>query len=100
MIELLKVECSSVSKSVTVDALKNILNVIHIVGPIILIVALTIHITQLVANPDDKKLQKKILTSVLATLFLFFLPTILILIMNLLGNATEFSACWNELLNN
>ena len=96
MIQLL-VDCNAVSKTVLVKVIKKALTIIHIVGPILLIFALTIHITQLVANPDDKKLQKKILTSILATLFLFFLPTIFNLIMSLVSNATEFSACWNSI---
>ena len=96
MIQLL-VDRNSVSKFAAVDAFKKILTVIRIVGPILLIAALTLHVTQLMANPDDKKTQKKTVTSIIATIFLFFLPTIINLIMSLVGSATEFSACWNGL---
>ena len=96
MIQILA-NCDTVSSLVTMKALKKILSIIQIIGPIVLIVALTFHITQLVMNPDDKKILKKILISILATVIIFFIPLIVNVVMGWMDNATTFSACWNSI---
>lgn len=77
-------------------ALKKILRIIQIVGPIILIVTLYFDITKLVANPDDKKTTKKIINSVLATVLLFFIPFLVDLVLKLMGENYSISSCWNS----
>ena len=99
MIQILEASCSSPALAVTLRALKKILTVIQIIGPILLIVALTMQITQLMANPDDKKLPKKIFNSILATLFLFFIPLLIDLVMRLMGQSFTISACWSSIPN-
>lgn len=99
MIPILDVSCSSPTLAVTLKALKKILTVVQIIGPILLIVGLTIQITQLMANPDDKKLSKKIFNSILATLLLFFIPLLINLVMGWMGQSFTITACWNEIPN-
>ena len=52
---------------------KNILNIIWIAGPILSILSLTINITILAKDPDEKKTIKKIKYSVIALVILFFI---------------------------
>ena len=94
--QILTVTCSSPVLKVTLGALKKIFTIIQIAGPIILILALTMHITKLVANPDDKKTSKKIVNSIIATVLLFFIPFLVNLVMQLMGENYNVSSCWNN----
>ena len=96
MIQLL-VECNSPALAVTLSAVKKVLTIIQIVGPILLILAIALHVTQLMANPDDKKIPKKIFNSILATLFLFFIPLLINIVLKWMGTSFNFSACWNSI---
>lgn len=75
---------------------KNILNIIWLVGPLLAIVSLTINFITLVKDPEDKKAPKKIKNSVIALVVLFMVPTIVNVVLGLMGNSTEFSACWTQ----
>ena len=99
MIQILEVSCSSPALAVTLRALRKILTVIQIVGPILLIVSLTFQITKFMANPDDKKLSKGIFNSILATILLFFIPLFINLVMGWMGQTFTVSACWNSIPN-
>ncbi len=96
MIQLL-VECNSPALAVSLRAVKKIMTVVQIVGPILLIAAIAFQVTQLMANPDDKKIPKKIFNSILATLFLFFIPLFINLVLRWMGANFTFSACWNSI---
>ena len=76
MLEILDLvnECSSKELSSILTITKRVLNVIQIIGPILLIIAIIIHLIKLMSNPDDKKLLPKIRNSVIAALVLFFIP--------------------------
>ena len=89
-------ECSSKDLEVFFGIVKNILNLIHIIGPILLIVALIMHFIKLMSNPDDKKLLPKIRNSIIATILLFFIPTIVNVVMGTIDNSYDISACWNS----
>jgi len=96
MFQILEATCSSPALAVTLRALKKIMGVIQIIGPILLIVSLSIQITQLLANPDDKKLPKKIFNSILAIILLFFIPVFINIIMKWMGSTFTVSACWDS----
>ena len=51
---------------------KTILGLLHIFVPLLLILSLTITLTKLAQDPDEKKAPKKILNSLLATVIIFF----------------------------
>ncbi len=97
--QILKVSCSSPALAVTLRALRKILSIIQIVGPILLIVSLSIQLTQMMASPDDKKLPKKIFNSILATVLLFFIPLFIEIVMGWMGQNFTISACWNSIPN-
>ena len=72
------------------------LNVLHIIVPLLLIISLTISLTKLVQDPDEKKAPKKILNSVLAAVIVFFLPTMINVVINLVAGESDFSSCWEN----
>ncbi len=74
------------------------LELVRIIIPIILIIMVMIDILKLVINKDVeiRKTTKKIVTRFLAAIILFLVPTILNLILNILGSTTtiELSTCY------
>ena len=75
---------------------KALLNILHIIVPLLLILSLTITITKLVQDPDEKKAPKKIVNSVIATVVIFFLPTIINVVIDLVAGESNFSNCWEK----
>jgi len=98
MIQLLS-SCSSPALGATLSAFKKILGLIQIIVPILLIVGLSIHIIQLVHNPDDQKRKKKAITSLIAAVLVFFIPMFIDAIMGLVGDNFSVSSCWNSINN-
>ena len=88
------VSCNNPELGSILFLINNILNIVIIIGPILAIISLTIHFINLMRNPDDKKTPKKIKNSILALVFLFFVPTIVNAFMYMLDDSNEFSACW------
>ena len=100
MILLLAVSgCSSPALGTTLSVFQKIVKLIQIIVPILLIISLALSVMKLVANPDDKKLPKKILNSIIAAVLVFFIPMFVDLVMNLLGENYSVSACWNSVRN-
>ena len=75
--------------------LKKFLNIIHIIVPLLLILSVTLTITKLFQDPDDKKAPKKIINSVIAIVIIFFLPVFLDVVVNLTGEDESFANCCN-----
>ena len=75
---------------------RRILSLIQIIAPILLIISLMITFSKIVMNPEEKKNQKKIINSILATVILFFIPTFVNAVFGLLGNSTSISSCWQN----
>ncbi len=75
---------------------KTALNILHIIVPLLLILSLTITLTKLAQDPDEKKAPKKILNSVLAAVIVFFLPTMINIVINLVAGESDFSSCWEN----
>ena len=92
----LLVDCSDVALGNLLSIIKNIVNLIWIVGPILAIISLAINFSLMVKDPDDKKVPKKIKNSLLALVFLFLVPTIINAFMSMMGDNNNFSACWNK----
>ena len=69
---MILMECNDVVLGGVLSILRNILNFVWILGPILAIISLIINITLLVKDPDDKKVPKKIKNSILALFILFF----------------------------
>ena len=88
--------CSNSMLFTFLSIVKTFLNVLHIIVPLLLIISLTISLTKLVQDPDEKKAPKKILNSVLAAVIVFFLPTMINVVINLVAGESDFSSCWEN----
>ena len=75
--------------------IKNIMDIVQIIVPILLIVYLTIQLTRMVANPEEKKGMSKIKNQILATILVFVVPVIINAVMNMMPQTFQVSACWN-----
>ena len=93
---ILEVSCKDYSLISIMSVVKKLLTIIQIIVPIILIVMLIIRIINLLHNPDDKKGIKRIINMVIATIIVFFIPTIVNAIMGAIGNDMVISNCWNN----
>ena len=60
---MILLDCNNAALGSILFIIKNIVNLIWIVGPILAIVSLAVNLTLLVKDPEDKKLPKKIKNS-------------------------------------
>lgn len=91
---ILEVTCNDVSLNRILYIVKNVLNVIDIITPIVLIIMLSIHFTRATLNPDDKKKNKRFINSIIALVVIFMLPVLVNVTMHLVGEKTVISSCW------
>ena len=87
--------CADFGLANILGAIQRILNIIHIIVPIILIVGLIIQFTQMVINPDDDRNNKKsksLVNRVMATVVVFLLPTIVNVVVNLVFSEFSFAS--------
>ena len=86
--------CSDYTLVGILSVIRKILELIQIIGPILLMISLTITFTRIVVNPEEKKYIKRIKNSILATFIIFFIPTIVNVVFGMLGETTNISSCW------
>ena len=91
--------CSSPGIGRILLILKNILTLTQIIGPILLIIAMTKTFTKMMANPEEKKLKKNLINQLISTLFLFMVPIIVNAFMGIVDDSFSVSSCWNSLSN-
>lgn len=91
---ILEVTCNDVSLNRILYIVKNVLNVVDIITPIVLIIMLSIHFTRATLNPDDKKKNKRFINSIIALVVIFMLPVLVNVTMHLVGEKTVISSCW------
>lgn len=98
MIEILSISgnCSSPALGAFLIIVKRIMGFVRIIVPILLIISTTIKLINLIQNPDDKKGLKPIFNSFLAAVIVFFIPTLVNAVMNLLDESFNVAACWNS----
>lgn len=73
---------------------KRILLLVQIFVPIILIIFASINIAKMVKDPEDKKGKKKIINQFIAAAVVFFVPLIVNVTMNMLGDNNDIGSCW------
>lgn len=87
--------CNSSSLLITLSAFKKIILLIQIIAPIVLIVGAGIGIYQMVINPERKNGTKNIINKFIAAAVVFFIPMFVNVVMGMVGDANNFSSCWN-----
>ena len=92
---ILVIQCSSVGINNILYIIKRIMNVVVIIAPILAILSFSILMVKLMQYPEEKKLIKKLKNSTLALVILFFIPLIVNIVMNMLGESTDISSCYN-----
>ena len=93
---ILASQCNSVGINNILFIIKQIMNLIMVIAPILLIISFTILFTQLVMKPEEKKLLGKLRNATFALLFVFFMPLIVNVSMNMLDDSTDISKCYNS----
>ena len=81
-------------------AIKKMLSLMQIIGPILALVMMAINLIMLVNNPENKKAIPKIRNSAIALVVLFMVPVIVNAFFGLLDNSTSISSCWNSAVTN
>lgn len=91
--------CSDYGLATYLHIVKEALNIIHLVVPIILIIMLSVDFAKMVINPNDpqKKKSTSIKNKFIAAVFIFFIPYIVGLLLSLIsGSMSDISGCWNS----
>ena len=92
--------CNDSALLSVIAMVKNILNILTLAIPIILILMLSIDISKLVIDPNDSnrgKILKSIVNKAIATVVVFFLPTIINMLMEAVGTDNfQKASCWKE----
>ena len=91
---ILEIQCSSVEMNSIMYIVKSIMTTLMIIAPILAIISLSILLVRKVMKPDEEKSTKKIKNVFLALAILFFIPTIMNVLMYVLGDSTDISSCY------
>ncbi len=90
--------CSDPGIGVVITVLKRILDIIQIVGPIIFIIALVINFARMMMDPENKKLVKNCINSLVGALVIFAIPIFINVVMGMLSTNYTLSSCWNNVV--
>ena len=88
--------CSDYGIAMYLYIMKNALTIIQIAIPILLLVMATIQMIKMMASPDDKKSPKALLNKFIAALVVFFIPLIVNVVLSIIPDSFELSACWKS----
>ena len=88
--------CSDYGIAMYLYIMKNALTIIQIAIPILLLVMATIQMIKMMVSPDDKKAPKSLLNKFIAALVVFFIPLIVNIVLSIIPDSFELSACWKS----
>ena len=88
--------CTSTEMSYIMGSVRNIYMIIQIIAPILLICAAVYRLIRLMKNPEEKNGKKTIINAFLAAAVIFFLPTIVGVVLNMIPYETQLIACWES----
>ena len=88
--------CNDYTLARSLYIFNNIIDLIHILIPIILILMITVNIYQLMSNPEEEKLKKKLLNKVIATVIIFLMPTFVNVVLSIIPNSYDLYGCLQE----
>ena len=87
--------CSDPALVPILVVVKNLLNLIQIIVPLLLLVGATWHLIRLMQNPEEKKGLSKVKNSFLAAGIIFFIPMLVDVVLNMAGNG-GIGGCWQN----
>ncbi len=93
---ILEINCRSLMMNNVLYAVKNILNTLLIIAPILAIIAGVIALIRLLNNPEDKKGHSRIINIIKALVIIFFIPLLANIVISLVGDRTDITACYNS----
>ena len=93
---MLILSCGDTSLTVIILVARKIIDIIHIIVPILLILMVSISLFKLITDPNAKDGHKKLFNQIIAAVIIFFIPTFLDVTLGLLSDKTNFISCWNE----
>ncbi len=85
--------CSDYGLAKTLSIINSIIQLIHIIVPILLIIMASVNIFRLVTDPEDKKKFKQIINKFIAAAIVFFIPTFVNAFLATLPNNFEIYGC-------
>ena len=91
--------CSDYALANILSLTQTAFQIICVAVPIILIISIIITIISIVTNPDQKGIIKKIIVKVVAALIVFFLPTLVNILMGWLPDNEDginITSCWQK----
>lgn len=88
--------CTSTEMSYIMGSVRNIYMIIQIIAPILLMCAAVYRLIRLMKNPEEKNGKKNIINAFLAAAVIFFLPTIVGVVLNMIPYETQLIACWES----
>lgn len=88
--------CNNSTLSGFLSIVKKTVLMIQIIIPIILIVFAIFSFIKILHNPEEKNGINKIMNQFLAAIIIFLIPLLVDLVMNLVGEKTSLSSCWNS----
>ena len=90
--------CSDYGIANYIYMIKQALNIIHFVVPVILIVMAAIQLFKMVTSPDDPqgKKMKSLLNKFIAAVLVFFIPFIVDLAVGIIPDSFSVSSCWES----
>ncbi len=92
---LLALECGNKGIANLLYIIKQILQIIQIIGPILAIGGMVIISIKMMSNPDDK-LKKSFFNCLIALVMLFVIPILVNVVMNYLDESFTLAACWTQ----
>jgi len=75
--------------------IQKVMGMIQIVVPIIMIFSIIFVLIRMMTSPEDKKIPRALRNAIFAGVIIIFLPMIVNLVMNMLGDSFSVTACWN-----
>lgn len=90
--------CSDYGIAKYIYVMKQAINIIHFVVPIILIIMSGIQLFKMVTSPDDPqgKKMKSLRNKFIATIIIFFMPFIVNLAVEIIPDSFSVSGCWQS----
>ena len=93
---LIAFECKSAGLNNLLYIVKQFMDVIMIIAPILTIISFTLLFVQMAMKPEEKKLIGKLKNATLALILVFLTPLIVNISMGVIGDKTEISYCYNK----